>query len=327
MSFSVIRTKKISFTLSAILFVVSSALVLTLGLKLGIDFTGGSLMEISFGGERPSVEEMHATLDPLTIDGLTVQPTGDLGYLMRMRFINEDEHQEILTTLRSTFETEVPVTPVLIEDGELVIDQGNTESTGNRVTEQRIETIGPSISSQLKERSLYAGVAVVLAIVVFVAYAFRKVSKPVQSWKYGLAAIVALVHDVMITIGIFSLLGYYLGVEVNIPFVVALLTILGYSVNDSIVVFDRIRENLIKLGPDQFEEAVKSGVAQTLLRSLNTSVTTLLVLLALFLFADGTIKYFALALIIGVVSGTYSSIFLASPLLVVLYRFGSKRDT
>jgi len=184
------------------------------------------------------------------------------------------------------------------------------------VLEERFETIGAAISSHLRERSMYAAVAVVLAIILYIGYTFRKVSKPVQSWKYGVTAIIALFHDVIITMAVFAVLGHYAGVEVGISFVVALLTIMGYSVNDTIVVFDRIRENLIKRGSDQFDETVNMGVKQSITRSLNTSLTTLLVLVALFVFGGESIHYFSLTLIVGIVVGTYSSIFLASPLLV-----------
>jgi preprotein translocase subunit SecF len=213
------------------------------------------------------------------------------------------------------------------EDGDAadLVDENGEPLPENRVIEKRVETIGASVSSHLKSRAFSTAIVVMLAIIVYVAYAFRKVSKPVKSWKFGVTAIIALIHDVTIVMGIFVLLGYYLGVEVNIPFVVALLTILGYSVNDTIVVFDRVRENLITYGYDRFEEVVNRGVNDTLVRSLNTSVTTLLVLVALFLFGGGTIKYFSLALIAGVIVGTYSSIFLASPLLVEWEKLRRKR--
>ena len=199
------------------------------------------------------------------------------------------------------------------------------ETDQNKVLEERVDVIGPAISSHLRSRAFSAAIAVVIAIILYVAYAFRKVSEPVKSWKYGIAAIVALVHDVTITMAVFALLGYYLGVEIDIPFVVALLTILGYSVNDTIVVFDRVRENLLHDGPNRFAQTVNEGVNGTLVRSMNTSITTLLVLFALFFFGGATIKFFSLALIIGIALGTYSSIFLASPLLVVWNEWGKKK--
>ena len=182
--------------------------------------------------------------------------------------------------------------------------------------ELRFDSVGPTIGRELKSRSLTAIVIVLLAIVLYIAWAFRKVSKPVASWKYGMAANIALFHDVLITLGVFSVLGHFYGVEINSSFVAAILTVLGYSVNDTIVVFDRIRENLPKSDKD-FEGTVNDSVNQTITRSINTSLTTLLVLLAILFFGGATIRSFVLALSIGVFIGTYSSIFLASPVLVV----------
>jgi preprotein translocase subunit SecF len=294
----IIKNRKISFSISAVFFLISLVLISTLGLKLGIDFTGGSLMEFEFTGVRPTVQEMQATLAPLDLGDTTVQPVEDQNMILKTKFVSEDEHQEILSTVRGAYE-------VTAEDG-----------STTKVLEERIETIGPAISTYLREKAWKAALTVMIAIILFIAYAFRKVSKPIQSWKYGLTAIVALIHDITITMGIFALLGHYLGVEVNIPFIVALLTILGYSVNDTIVVFDRVRENLIKRGSHEFSETVNMGINQTLVRSVNTSVTTLLVLFALFIFGGDSIKYFSLALIVGIALGTYSSLFLASPLLI-----------
>lgn len=311
---NIIKYKKIPFIASSILFVVSLILILTIGLKPSIDFTGGSLLEVSFTSERPTVTEVQESLSTIDFDlgEVVVQPSEEKNMMLRMRFVTEEEHQLVLVKIRETFETKELLEEEMSEDSFVEANE-----RGQRVLEERIETIGPAISSQLRSRAIYAVIAVVIAIVFYVAYAFRKVSKPVQSWKYGLTAVIALVHDVTITMGIFTLLGKYLNVEIGIPFVVALLTILGYSVNDSIVVFDRIRENLIKRTADKFKTMVNMGVNQTLVRSFNTSLTTLIVLSALFLFGGESIKYFALALIIGIISGTYSSIFLASPLLTV----------
>lgn len=343
---NIIKYRKISFFISGVLFVTSVVLLFTLGLKPGIDFTGGSLLEVSFTQERPSIVEVQDALAPLELGDVQVQPSGDEGMILRMQYISEEQHQQVLSTLRDAFPTEnampsdedTTIASATIVDGQnteglqietiegdgIVLDATPVTQDAPAVVEERIETIGPSISAHLKERAWEIGLFVVIAIVLFIAYAFRRVSKPVSSWKFGVTAIIALVHDVMIVVGLFVLLGHYLNVEVNIPFVVALLTILGYSVNDTIVVFDRIRENLIRMGYQKFEEVVNKGVNDTLLRSFNTSFTTILVLLALFLFGGESIKYFALALIAGTVVGTYSSIFLASPLLVVWERWKRK---
>jgi len=310
---NLIKYKKIPFIISSVLFVVSVIILLTIGLRPGIDFTGGSLLEVSFTETRPNTQEVRDSLSQIEFDlgDPVIQLSEEKNMLIRTKFVNEDEHQQVLSTLRESFEVQVDEEAGIVE---------------NKVWEERIETIGPAISAHLKSRAVYAVLAVVIAIVIYVAYAFRKVSKPVQSWKYGISAVIALIHDVTLTMAIFALLGKYLNVEIGIPFVVALLTILGYSVNDTIVVFDRVRENLIKRTADKFSEMVNLGVNQTFVRSINTSVTTLVVLFALFLFGGESIKYFALALIVGIASGTYSSIFLASPLLVVWEQLKNKRD-
>jgi len=289
-----IKHKKITFIFSGTLFVASLVILAIFGLKPGIDFTGGSLIEVSFSENRPELSQMTLTAEKYNVGSVINQPVDTDGFVIKTKFLTEDEHQQILNVLRSDYQTDT-----------------------NKVFEERIEVIGPAISSQLRNRSISAGIAVVIAIILYVAYAFRKVSKEVQSWKYGLTAIIALVHDVVITMAVFSLLGHFKGVEIDIPFVVALLTILGYSVNDTIVVFDRIRENVMKKTSKTFEEMVNQGVQDSFTRSINTSLTTLIVLVALFLFGGDSIHYFSLALIIGIIAGTYSSIFLASPLLVV----------
>jgi len=310
---NIIKYKKISFVISSILFLVSLVLVFTIGLRPGIDFTGGSLMEVTFSNERPTNAQVRDSLSQLEIDlgEPVIQPTGEKGMIIRVKYMDENSHQQVLAKLRESFEAETDE------------EAGKVE---NKVWEERIEAIGPAISAHLKSRAIYAVIAVVIAIVVYVAYAFRRVSRPVKSWKYGIAAVIALVHDVTLTMGIFVLLGKYFNVEVGIPFVVACLTILGYSVNDTIVVFDRVRENLIKRSADNFFEMVNLGINETFARSINTALTTLIVLFSLFLFGGESIKYFALALIVGIGFGTYSSIFLASPLLVVWEELGRRKD-
>jgi len=351
----IIKNRKISFTISSILFSMSVVILLLFGLKPGIDFTGGSLMEVKFSHDRPEILEIQEMLSTLDIGEVAIQPTGDDKMIMRMKFLSEDEHQEVLSKIRESFGAEVqeieedlakaPTDTEILEEEVQIESEADTKAleeslvfelpaseeapqevvaeesqVAPAVLEERFETIGPAISAHLRERSMYAAIAVVLAIILYIGYAFKRVSKPVQSWKYGLTAIIALVHDVTITMAVFALLGKFAGVEVGIPFVVALLTIMGYSVNDTIVVFDRVRENLIKRGSDKFDETVNLGVTQSITRSINTSVTTLLVLLSLFFFGGDSIHYFSLTLIIGVLIGTYSSIFLASPLLVVWAR-------
>lgn len=333
---NIIEHRKKTFVLSGILFLTSLFLLFSYGLKPGIDFTGGTLMELTFPDGRPALEDMQRIVDGIGYGSVLVQPTGEEGYLLKMRYLSEEEHQAVLSTVRDAVAVEEDGSMDAAESGLVITTEDGQQldasalgievgTSAPSVIEERVETIGPSISAELSRKSWEAGIAVIFAIVLFVAYAFRKVTQPVASWKYGLTAIVALIHDVTITMGVFALLGHIKGVEIDIPFVVAILTILGYSVNDTIVVFDRVREKLLKRRRGDFAETVNMGVQETIPRSINTSVTTLLVLGALYAFGGASIHYFALALIIGIALGTYSSIFLASPLLVEWER--AKRRT
>ena len=286
----VIKNRKYFFTTSTVVALLSLFAVLMWGLKPGIDFTGGSLAEVQFEEARPAKEILENILELEHIDGAKVQPFGDAGFILRMPFIEEEVHNVLIENFNGQF--------------------------GDKWREERFETVGPSISAELKEKTFYAIGFVIAAIVLYIAWAFRSVSEPVQSWKYGICAIVALTHDVIIPTGIFAILGRFAGMEVDILFVTALLTILGFSVNDTIVTFDRVRENLLKRRHDTFDEIVNDSVNQTITRSVNTSVTTLLALLAVYFFGGDTTRSFILTLIIGVIVGTYSSLFLAAPLLV-----------
>ena len=304
--FRIIQQRKIFLTISTVMVVLSILALAIWGLNFGIDFTGGSLLEVEFIGNRPSVSEVQTHLQDLELGSLVTQPIGEQGMILRFQDIGEEKHQAVLQRLDQ-------------------LGSGTDEiiATSSGITyfeELRFDSVGPTIGAELKRRSVTAMIVVLIAIVIYIAWAFRKVSKPVASWKFGLTAIVALFHDVMITMGVFAVLGYVMGIEVNSAFVAAILTVLGYSVNDTIVVFDRVRENLPKSDED-FEGTVNASVNQTIKRSINTSLTTLLVLLSILFFSGATIRDFVLALSIGIFIGTYSSIFLASPLLVVWEKF------
>ena len=292
-----IKYSKIWFSLSGFLTLLAIIFLATWGLKLGIDFTGGSLMEVSFAQSRPPIEQLHKTLETANVNDAVVQSLADNKYLIRSRFLSEDEHQSLLAKVKNDFQT-----------------------NGNTVSEERFETIGASVSSQLRQRAIWAIILVNFAIIIYIAYAFRGVSRPVASWKYGALAIIALFHDVLVVLGAFAVLGHFAGIEVGIDFVVALLTVLGFSVTDTIVVYDRVRENLTRAGSDDFAEVVNRGLNDTLMRSINTTLTVLLPLFALFYFGGASIHSFTLALLIGMASGAYSSIFIASPLLVTAER-------
>lgn len=268
------------------------------GLKPGIDFTGGSLMELTFSSARPATEEVQQILDGLDLKGSVIQRAGEKGILVRTAFMSEEQHQKVLSAFKDKFATQ-----------------------DNILREDRFETIGAAVSSQLRQRSSWAIILVCLGIIAYVAYAFRQVSRPVASWKYGLLAIVALAHDVLLVVGVFAVLGHFFGTEVDTAFIVALLTVLGYSVNDTIVVYDRIRENLLRHSADNFADVVNNGLNQTIMRSINTTFKTLLPLFALYFVGGSTIHNFAIALLIGIASGAYSSIFIASPLLVLVEKW------
>ena len=302
----IIHNRRIFFSISAILFAASIFASIFfaitdkstyLGLKLGIDFTGGSLLQVDFKTERPANDKIKQELASYDLGELNIQPIGEKGVIMRFKSVEEDTHQKILTAL------------------------GGAE----KVEEKSFESVGPVIGQELRNRSFWAIAIVILMIVIYIAYAFRKVSRPVASWRYGVAAIVALVHDVVLPTGFFIILGHFLGIEVGLLFVTAVLTILGFSVHDTIVVFDRIRENLRKGGFGDFENTVEASINQTIGRSITTSLVVMLTLLAVFLFGGLSVKYFSLTLLVGVFFGTYSSIFIASPLLVEWEKFRQKR--
>ncbi len=335
MMINIHKYKKNSLLVSGILFVVSLIALIVFGLKPGIDFTGGSLLEVSFREARPEVVEIQSALKEVNLDSLLVQPIGDNGYILKMNFIDEETHQRVLTLLREKFtpvgngenDPKGELSTTVTSGGELVLPVVSMVSDeAPFVQEEKFEKIGSTVSKDLRSQATKASVVAILAIIFFIAYSFRKISKPVPSWQYGLAATIALLHDVVITMGVFAVLGKFWGVEVDVTFVVAILTVFGYSVNDTIVVFDRVRESLIRRGRENFAEIVNQGVNDTLARSINTSMTSLLVLLALFFFGGASIHYFALALIVGIALGAYSSIFVASPLLIVFHDLIQKRS-
>lgn len=294
-NFNIIQKRKIWLAISGILFVIFAAAMFIWGFKYGIDFTGGSLLEVTYQGLRPTVSQVESSLNDLKLSSLIVQPVGNQDMMLRFQETTEDSHQAILSKLD---------------------DLAKEDNKDNFVTEQRFESVGPSIGAELKIKSLWAIFFALIAMLSYITYAFRQVSKPVASWKYGSAAIIAMFHDAVITMGVFAFLGHYYAVEINTPFVAALLTVIGYSVHDTIVVFDRIRENLPKSNLD-FEGTVNTSLNQTIVRSLNTSMTVLLVLLSIIIFGGSSIRTFALALAVGIFIGTYSSIFVAPPLLVI----------
>ncbi|NUM25331.1 MAG: protein translocase subunit SecF [Candidatus Buchananbacteria bacterium] len=316
-NFMIIKYRKIWFFLSGTAVLASILAFAIVGLKWGIDFTGGSLVEVEFSVTRPSNDAVNQVLTSVGIDNATIQPVEDTKMVMRFKEIDEATHQKLLTALEDKFKPELNL--------EGAAEAGIVVDTKNAVQETRFDSIGPSLGQELKEKTVWAIIIALIAIISYVAWAFRKVSKPIASWKYGLIAILALFHDIIITIGVFTLLGKFYGLEVNAPFVAALLTILGYSVNDTIVVFDRTRENLVRRIGENFAQIVQESLNEVIVRSINASFTVLIVLFAILLIGGSTLRDFTLALIIGVAVGSYSSIFLASPLLVVWEKWMSKK--
>ncbi|HJN84835.1 MAG TPA: protein translocase subunit SecF [Patescibacteria group bacterium] len=292
----IIQRRKTWFAISGTMVAISIILLATLGLKLNIDFTGGSLLEVEYTEERVDIAEIRQSVEEAGFVEGSVQPTDERGLLVRQVTLSEDRHQELLSVLKTHGELE----------------------------EMRFDSIGPVIGEELQRKSFVALGLIFLSIILYVAFAFRKVSRYIKSWKYGVLTIVAALHDIFIPLGVFALLGHFTGATVGTAFVAALLTILGYSVNDSIVVFDRVRENLIADGDSHFEDTVNKSVTQTIARSINTTVTTLLALVAIYIFGGETVKDFVLVLIIGIGVGAYSSVFLASPLLVTWRNWENK---
>lgn len=318
----IIHFRKLFVLIGAIIVCVAAAIVLSLGLKPGIDFTGGSLTEVRYG-EVPQKTEVESTLAENGYDGSDVrQSTGELGT------------SYIVTTKTLTIEEQKNLEEKLVTIG--------TDATVIRNT-----SVGPVIGAEMKSKAIWAIGAVLAVIILYVAFAFVGIGKPVSSWVYGSMTVLVLFHDILVPIALMSLLGYFWGLEVDVLFVTALLTILGYSVNDTIVIFDRVREKLIQYrtehrtkvvqvgGIDReevtytltksFEEIVGMAVNDTMARSINTSLTVLFALLALYFFGSVVTQTFALVLIAGVIAGAYSSIFIASPLLVIYAEWQAKR--
>lgn len=292
----IVKLRAIWYAFSGILFAVSFFSLAAYGLNFGIDFTGGSLLVLRFQ-ERPSTIEVESTLRPFDVGKVIIQPVGDTDMNIRSKTLNEETHQQVLNAFREQY---------------------------SEATELRFDSIGPAVGAELRTKSLWALAISFALILLYVAYAYRKVSVPVQNWKYGVITLITALHDVIIPLGAFSLLGKFAGVEVGTPFVVAVLTVLGYSINDTIVVFDRIRENLHRMS-GSFEEIVGASLTQTYVRSMNTSLTTLFAIVAVYLFGGASLQNFSLTFIIGVVAGTYSSIFISSPLLVTWQKLASRK--
>ncbi|MFA5173450.1 MAG: protein translocase subunit SecF [Candidatus Paceibacterota bacterium] len=291
---NIIGKRAIFLWIAVIMLLASFVSMGVFGFKEGIDFSGGTLWQINFK-EDVSTQQFSEVLSKNGLEGVSVNKASDGSLIGRTKEISEEKHKEILSII----------------GGEL-----------GSFSEMSFQSIGPSVGKELRNKALIAVALVLIGISLYVAFAFRKISYPVASWKYGVATLVSLFHDVMIPAGVFAWLGSFKGVEVDTNFIVALLVIAGFSVHDTIVVFDRTRENLSKeRGKVPFDQIVNKSVNETLARSINTSLTLILVLIALYFAGPVTLQYFVLTILIGTTIGTYSSIFMASPLLVVWHNF------
>lgn len=292
-----IGKSKLWLAISAALIAGSIIALSTLGLNFGIDFTGGSLVQVS--APNTSVDAIRNAVTAVGFEPIVQQSEGET-YFVRLAPISEEQHQDVLAAVKTV---------------------------SADATEVRFDTVGPVIGDELKRASITASVLMLVLIMIYVAWAFRGVTQPVASWKYGVVTMISAFHDVIIPLGIFAILGKTLGYQIDLPFVAAMLTILGYSINDTIVVFDRTRENLLRdrHRNTPFHELVNKSVMETLGRSFNTTFSSFLPLIAVFLLGGETTRPFVLALMVGLVAGAYSSIFVASPLLVEWEKWQANR--
>lgn len=287
------NNQNILFILPAIVSVLAIIALALWGLKPGIDLAGGSMLQVSYP-ERPTVEAVNEVVAPLSYGEVRVQQSGEQGFLLRQKELTNDEKHALMEAL----------------------------GTLGAVEEVQFNSVGPSIGSEIVRKSWWAIGLVSFSIILFIAFAFRHVSKPIASWKYGVVAIITLVHDILIPAGLFAYLGHAHDAEVGVFFIVAILTTLGISINDTIVIFDRIRENL-RINEEKhthqlFKDVVWKSIMQTMSRSINTSLTVVIMLVSLYILGPESTKDFSLILIVGMIAGTYSSVFLASPLLVFI---------
>ncbi|MBI2028331.1 MAG: protein translocase subunit SecF [Candidatus Levybacteria bacterium] len=295
----IIGKKNYYFVLSLVILIPGLVALILWGLNLSIDFTGGSRLTLAFKDEvsEKTIQGVRKNLESQNIETYVLEKSDNLIFV-RTSPISEDQDNKLISSLTKSLKD---------------------------IQQKEFETIGPTIGKETTLNALKAVVIASILIVFYIAWSFRHVPKPASSIRFGVCAIVALIHDALVVVGIFAILGHFFGVEIDSLFVTAILTIIGFSVHDTIVVFDRIRENLRKMSDLTFSEVVNKSIIETLVRSLNTSLTVVLVLVSLLLFGGESIRWFVVALLIGIISGTYSSIFNASPFLVLWHELRSKK--
>jgi preprotein translocase subunit SecF len=286
--FNIIAKRKIWYTISSLLVLLSIVSIILLGLRVGVDYNGGSILELKTNKDI-SVVAKNA-YESQGISSFQIKSGGSDTYTIRSKELSNDQKNTLVYEISK-------------EADDLV--------------ELSFDNIGPTVGKDLLNKSMYSVIIAALAIIIFIAYAFRKIPRPLSSWKFGSLAVIALMHDLLITLGFISIIGYfYSWMEIDYLFITAMLTIMGFSVHDTIVIYDRLRENFIRNRHKQIVEVAEESVNQTLARSINTSITTVIVLLALFILGGSPIRHFVLILMFGITIGTYSSIFVATPLLV-----------
>jgi len=286
--YNIVGKIKIFLAVSGVLITAALVSLILWGLKPGIDFTGGTIMELTYKGQAPTADNINNQLKDLNLGQIDIRYAGSQDVILRFKEINEETHQAILQKL-------------------------------NQPLEISYESIGPTIGRELTAKARTAVILVILVILIYIAWSFRRLSKVIkkgESWRYGAGAILAAVHDVLVMLGLFAVLGHFRGTEINSAFIVAILTVLGYSINDTIVVYDRIRENLLIDGWRDFKGTVNRSLNEVIVRSLGTTITTVLAILAVFLFGGDSIRDFALAMMVGISTGAWSSIAIATPFLL-----------
>jgi preprotein translocase subunit SecF len=296
MNIPFLKFTKVYYIFSGLLLASALFFIFYFGLNLGIDFLGGSILRIEFDA-RPQNTVIQEKLSSLNLSDYTIQPIGEKDIALKMKEINDQTHKDIISKLNEI----------------------------SSAKELSFENIGPVISRELREKTIVLVFVSLVSLLIYIMISFRKVSRPVSGFIYGIVSIITLSFDVLITVGFFALMGKFNNAQFNIPIITALLTIIGYTINDKVIIFDRVRENIIRRSSEDFKELVNRSLNETLVRSLSTGFCTLLVLISLVVLGGETLKDFSLALIVGIITGTYSSLFIASSLLVSWYNKNLKK--
>lgn len=299
----IVKNRMFFFGVTILITVIALISTFAYGLKLSTDFTGGTLVEVTYPNGRPNFETLNSALEKAGYDGYSLREAGEKDYILRSPELSAEERNALSAVFSMDNTTEASIT--------------------------KYTQVGPVIGTELRRKAFLSISLVLICILLFIAFAFRKVSQPVSSWVYGFIALITLLHDVVVPVGFFAALGHFAGAEVDTLFVTAVLTVLGFSIHDTIVVFDRVRENLAinkeRGRKEPFEETAGRALGQTFVRSVNTSFTVLITLFVLFILGPESTKWFALTLLVGIIAGTYSSIALATPLLVESERWFSPK--